>query len=517
MDSRKDHIIRSCVMDLHISEREKAAELQNRISAICHEQIIPRLSELCDELMNNSEFLLLDKLEIDVGAIKEHDLEEQLVNLTVKQFEEQVKKNIYALGFKPVIETSSSPVAVQENKLPGRTLTDLLIHFFRHGFIPWWNPYPGTDIREWITKQFNDDARGFITAMEKELPSPEVRFRVISYFSDRHFKNFFKASSLTGLFLFYESFKSLFYSDLYAVAGDWLQVRTTFFNTLLAGLYSVGSGSYSQPDISSAQKRKAVAAAVHQLVKEHSISKDLFNELVKRSEPGSSLFSENELNDIFSFPGMNRTTELVPEIKGKKKKDTEPKTDIDALSVAADLKYEAPGDITGKYIKDSFIEISNAGLVLLWPYLATLFDHLGYLKERIFCDKQARQRAVHLLNYISTGKEDGEEYEWVLNKLLCGFLHRDYVPAGIKLTGNEKEEAETMIRSAINNWKVLKNTSVEGLRNAFLLRKGIIKPDPYGWILNVERHGYDILLDKLPWPVSVVKLPWNKYIINVQW
>jgi hypothetical protein len=63
----------------------------------------------------------------------------------------------------------------------------------------------------------------------------------------------------------------------------------------------------------------------------------------------------------------------------------------------------------------------------------------------------------------------------------------------------------------------LGNTSVEGLREAFLRREGLMRREADGWTLTVSPRAYDMLLDRLPWGFGVVKLRWMAGPIHVKW
>ena len=68
--------------------------------------------------------------------------------------------------------------------------------------------------------------------------------------------------------------------------------------------------------------------------------------------------------------------------------------------------------------------VHNAGIVLVAPYLQRLWGILELTANGSFIDDTAAQRAVHLLQYIVTGKSETPEYQLVLNKLLCGHTWR---------------------------------------------------------------------------------------------
>lgn len=93
-----------------------------------------------------------------------------------------------------------------------------------------------------------------------------------------------------------------------------------------------------------------------------------------------------------------------------------------------------------------------------------------------------------------------------------------------QVLGEEKElnpeakiECEELLQAAIGHWSVLKNTSVDGLRETFLQRNGKISRVEKGWKLQVERKTVDVLLAKLPWGLGIIKLPWMNDMMFVEW
>ncbi len=163
------------------------------------------------------------------------------------------------------------------------------------------------------------------------------------------------------------------------------------------------------------------------------------------------------------------------------------------------------------------IYIENAGLCLIAVYLQRLFNHLGYLEDKFFKNKASATRALYLLQYIVTGKNKSLEHLLQLNKLLCGIQVEDYITASLRLTKKEMEAADDFIQSVIENWKTLKNTSIQGFRESFLQRKGILFENEVSWTMQVERKGFDLLLNTIPWGFSALKLPWMKKYIQVEW
>ncbi len=125
--------------------------------------------------------------------------------------------------------------------------------------------------------------------------------------------------------------------------------------------------------------------------------------------------------------------------------------------------------------------------------------------------------AACLLRWIATGKKAAQEYELVLEKILCGIPWYQPVYTGFEFTAEEMKESETLLESAIAHWQALKNTSVEGFRSSFLLRDAVLSSKEEHWQLAVERKTLDVLLESIPWGYGTLCLPWNEYLIFTEW
>ncbi|MDR8390608.1 contractile injection system tape measure protein [Aliifodinibius sp. S!AR15-10] len=498
-------------MDLHLGEQKSAGEIQERVSRICHEQIIPALSRLCDELSPEQGRMIVDKLELDIGVLNKGALDHELTDRLLTQFKEEVKKLKLAsmYDFDPSFGEAGSKTGLAEQE--SRSRVDLLIHFFRHGSVPWWNPYSNRDTNQWIREQFREDAQSLITAVGNELGQAAFRSRTVHSFSDQQFRLFFMHHRLEKLFQLYLSIKDEIHQQNVQQhrTVPWRQLRNSFLETLLeqlwvyklSGIQKSGAGELSSATFSSRHKKIALAHTIRALEKSHDLPQDIMERAIRSLTETTMLFTPDEWQEMYDLTDLDSGSGSAG------------KSDIPPVS-SGNKSASEPSRHTSR---EQFLEIENAGLVLLWTNLARLFSTLGYVDEQEFVNEQAVHRAIHLLHFVSTGENTGEEHEWPLNKLLCGLPPESFVPYEIELTDREKDEAQAMIQAAINNWDALKNTSIEGFRDAFLQRDGILTPDINGWKLQVERLSYDILLDQLPWPISIIKLPWNDHLIHVQW
>lgn len=136
-------------------------------------------------------------------------------------------------------------------------------------------------------------------------------------------------------------------------------------------------------------------------------------------------------------------------------------------------------------------------------------------------------RALFLLQYLLTGNIsvtetatvcfESPEYEMALNKLLVAWPASEALPAGMEITGKEISTLISMLRGALGNWPKLRNTSLEGFREAFLLRAGSLQEKGENYLLTVEEKAYDMLLDTVPWSFKMIKYPWMDKMIQVKW
>jgi hypothetical protein len=162
--------------------------------------------------------------------------------------------------------------------------------------------------------------------------------------------------------------------------------------------------------------------------------------------------------------------------------------------------------------------VSNAGLILLWPYLSRFFGILGLAGGGRFVDDAAAERAVLLLQYLAAGTDRKfQEYELILNKILCGIDTDAPLKPYLEITEAERTECESLLQAVLLNWPALKNLSVPGLRSLFLHREGLIFTRDGQRVLRVAGTACDILVRQIPWGIGTVKLPWMERLLMVEW
>ena len=194
----------------------------------------------------------------------------------------------------------------------------------------------------------------------------------------------------------------------------------------------------------------------------------------------------------------------------KSKKDSKIEREIEKMS-----KPKSETEMVS--ISENIFYISNSGLVILHPFLNSLFENTGYLEKNEWINEEVQQRAVFLTQFMMTGNEEYPEFNLLLNKILCGYEIEKSLPYDIQLSEFEKNEANDLMLSVIKHWTALKNTSIDGLRNTFFLRDGKLTLNERGWLLQVEQKSVDILLNRLPWGISRIELPWMKNVLKTEW
>ena len=165
-------------------------------------------------------------------------------------------------------------------------------------------------------------------------------------------------------------------------------------------------------------------------------------------------------------------------------------------------------------ITSNFV-IQNAGLVLLHPFFAYLFEEFKLIKNGVFLNKKGQYKAIQLLHYLATNKSKFTESDVILNKLFCGIPPNEPVIMTKSLSAKAKKSCQELLKQTILYWNVLKNTSPKSLQKEFIQRAGTMQIENNQIIINIERKTIDILIQRLPWGIGMIKLPWKDKIIIV--
>ena len=208
---------------------------------------------------------------------------------------------------------------------------------------------------------------------------------------------------------------------------------------------------------------------------------------------------------------------LVPLLNAPQSLPAGDRDKVFTLLRAAKAPQSASASLNLHFSDADELPVQNAGLVILWPFLGSFFDHLGLLEERQFKDLAARQRATGLLQILATGEPIFAEYQLPLNKLLCGLDVQQVFDFGPPARKVELRECKSLLKAVIAQAPILNNMSVDGFRGSFLVRPGLLSTRDGHWLLRVEHQTYDIVLERFPWSWQWVKLPWMETPLRVEW
>lgn len=207
----------------------------------------------------------------------------------------------------------------------------------------------------------------------------------------------------------------------------------------------------------------------------------------------------SEINQSHKFYLKNLIQNLNNKIESKKKKSvkkTEIQESIDEL-------------------QDGII-IYNAGLLLFWPFLKTLFIKLNLLNLRKddFKDEISKDKAIMATDFIVNGP-DSKEKDFIFNKILCGIELDREIDKSVELVDFELEICNSAIQALLSNWKKVK--SVQTLRDWFLKREGRLIEKEDSFIIDIENKPPDIFLKSLSWGISMINYGLMKKKLIVNW
>lgn len=181
-------------------------------------------------------------------------------------------------------------------------------------------------------------------------------------------------------------------------------------------------------------------------------------------------------------------------------------------------RYRPDGAIRGqrlpKAVNDE-IQVDNAGIILTASLLPQLFEMNALLHEGTFKGSEEQTIARQLLNYVSYAQQPVQSTQPLTN-VLCSSEPLSEFTTVNRLSREATQSAVEMLQALIQHWNI-GNTSIEGLRDSFIQRAGVLQKLENGWKLAVEPSAFDVLLDRFPWSTSIVKLHWMEEPLYVSW
>lgn len=470
---------------LELRGKLDAYAIQQEAAVACRDTLLAKLQARFDQLAGPDVVLKVDKLEIDLGEIQADGFG--------PQFEAALLEKLDAALRAAIAGGDESPAKAVQVSAQAHFF-DQWLQFLENGFWPGWNAPPD----EALTPR----ALTFLTAESLAIPrlgrllqgNALARRRLALQSGESYWE-------ILAKLMYWPAEAPSLLRRIEAQIGD-LQLRDAFRIAVAAALRPAGGMNVATflakvirndlPPYAAAQLAKIIADlhGTPQLpAKERALARQLMMMTHQLISPKASTAQDTD-HQAKTKPSLAESKTGLP---------------ATAEEVQADSAIEMP------------LYVPFAGAVLLHVFLPRFFGHFDLLEENRFRDPAAAERGLHLLYHLVSGGEAPHEPVLPLLKLLCGLPLAWPVARELPLSEAERSEALELLQAAIRHWEALKNTSPDGLREAFLQRSGKLTQLEESWSLTVETRAQDILLGRLPWGIGTIKLPWMPLPLYVNW
>ena len=135
--SNQRHIIGRTVLELDSGTIADVWELQETVSQLLKNQAMGELDPLFSELADRDEVIGLDRVEVDLGPIAPHSLEQEFVPALVRALREALGDHIVELRL-PQQRQSQSDTRPSTRQTQATAHWDVFLYFLQYGRLPWW-------------------------------------------------------------------------------------------------------------------------------------------------------------------------------------------------------------------------------------------------------------------------------------------------------------------------------------------------------------------------------------------
>jgi hypothetical protein len=464
---KQQHTIRKQTIQLQFHKQTENLFIQQKITEVIKERLMPALETLFDKKTSANNYIKIDTLDIKLENLNSKNWEHELVECTLRKVKSKLDEIRGFASEEEDYEVEYIDNVPHVDKLKsGVSEIEALKYFIKYGLLPW--NFQKINIHELLQS----------TVMQSEQGSSQTALKKV----------------LTDAILYSSNSLERFFLQF---TQEEIQI---FLETIFHHKYNIENAVGN--NIKEQQKKLL----------------SLFVFFVMMNDKVIIAKSKNILNGSFTIAEQK---EIVNQLPGLIKKLSV--ENINAQKIESEVKELFEEDRNEKISTqekkndENFYYIQNAGLVILHPFLQSLFQGLDMLEEKKIIHAASQRKAILLTQYLITGETEIVESELLLNKIICGYQIEEPVEAILLLTEAEEKESTGLLNSVIEHWTALKTTSVTGLRNSFLLREGKLTEFEDYWLLQVEQRSYDILMNFLPWGIGIIKLPWMQKRIMVEW
>ncbi len=507
-------------LEVNTNSRDKAYEIKDNLDVFLKEKVFPKLESHFEALEKEYQFEIIRIEKLDLDLKFDHQFSNvELQDEIIKSIDQEVRKKIK----QQATSDKGSDVFLSSEKSKLRTF----LYFLKKGTAPWWDTKTTNFLHEIDQIEEIINVSGFENAIIENLKNHVSKQRLIKQFPDQVVRSVLMRMYTSATYKI--NSEILFGDELitYLENGS-VQNRERIWSAIVQYIYTKNDLEFYQ-----ILKNIQLEHTEELKNKKESISKEdtwlsktidiiglelnVLEEFNLEERSSDTDISQIKLieNDIDQTPDQeNIHKEQVQELEADflTKNLKENSQDDQNIKTQTD---NADHDEIDDLVEESYY-ISNAGLILLHPYLKYFFEHCNLLDDKSKNIKN-QELATHLLHYVATQGHQQPEHLMIFEKFLCNIPIHKPIARDVTLLEEYKNHAENLLEATLQNWGALKNASPDLLRNEFIQRPGklILKGDNPKII--IERKTQDILLDRLPWNISVIKLPWKDKLIFADW
>ena len=495
------HLIKKQIIELTLDRALNHYRVQQQVSERYWREIVPMLEKAFDAIGGRDELIEIDHFELDLGVVSVKEIEKESWGVEIQK---KIREKLAV-----ITDPASSQYAVRSRDRRLGVFGQWL-YYMDHGFLSWNTTKPDENWYRDVLEAIAVDIRSHQTLQQRIREHPFFIQRVVSGHPD------YFLHTLTEILTARKQKDLPATIDELLLLYNYLRKRKKIIGSETDREFKKNRWQWALETAAGKRLQPAgeplAAALTRSFVKEFSFAAKIpatMQEKLPQLFPLLLKFS-GELKSIQQKEKKN-LGKLVQDIRDSGiEKKTEP-------SRYGTDESEDLSRYNGRLIDSEGVFIVHAGVILLHPFLKSLFSRLGLLHGNQFTSKHHQVESVGLIHWLATDRTAAEEFELVLAKILCAFSLEEPLDLPETYPPGYLQEAHDLLEAAIAQWSILKNTSVEGLREGFLQRGGKLFSKNGNLYLQMEKRSIDVLLDYLPWNLGVIKLPWIRDVIRVEW
>lgn len=497
-------VIQKLCLDVFTEEVKAPEALLQEAMDWLKAEALPMLEARTAGMRSQASHLLLEKLEVDLTVEQGTDWKASMVNSLVEALQEATRNDVSEpeVSLRD-LETSAEKISETDHQGREERILVAWVHHLDYGWLPWWISALGTTGLQNLLTELEVEKLLLSAPVVKVLQTrPSAATRMASQFTFSELEAMLTAVYQKGPEIL--KVLSLIPNDILTRTAKWANVLRA-----LPELVSPSHGEKVARDMPT--PAFWLPTVLQHIQKKEELK--AWESILVQLPP--EMLSEVPLNITKKDSQTVNFHPLIDSILEEKRSQFTP-SEESSQDIAAPTKQGILGN------PDDVIYTEHVGIVLLHPFLPSLFRNLGLCDEADeWKDQSSQELAAHLLSRLARGDWEAMEDELVLPRVLAGFPAEEVLlplesdPELELLLETELEEILGIVQA---NWTPMRSCTWESLAVDFLQRPGKLSRSAAGhWKLQVESRITDVLLRRLGWGLSPVKLPWMDELLMVEW